>query len=204
MSANNLKDTYNKIAEDYFEDHKDDTWDDDHLSLFAGQLIPGAVVLDLGCGPGVESKKLCDKGLTVHGLDLSRELLMIAKRNTPEGAFIEGSMIDPLPYDDGYFDGVFAKASLLHVPKVKLDSVLNEITRVLKVDGIIHIAVKKGDGEKETTENDYGYEYKRQFSFWQPEELRDIFKRHGLTVLHEDAWLKPEVKTVWLKYILKK
>lgn len=204
MNTEDLKHTYNKIADDYFEDHKDDTWDDDHLSIFTEKLAPGSVVLDLGCGPGVESRKLNEKGLTVHGLDLSGELLAIAKKQTPEATFIEGSMLDPLPYDNDFFDGVFAKASLLHVPKKEIDFVMSEILRVLKKGGYLHLALKQGDGEKETTENGYGYEYKRQFSFWMPKELNELFAKYDLELIKKDKWLKPEVNTVWLKYILKK
>ena len=204
MDINQNEETYNKIAQNYFQDHKDDTWDDDFLEDFLKRLGPGSSVLDLGCGPGIESEKISRQGMKVFGLDISEELLKIAREKVPSGTFLQKNMLEGLPYPDGFFDGIFAKASLLHVPKDKIDDVIGEMKRAVKNGGIIHIAVKKGDGEQEITENDYGYEYKRSFSFWQPEELETIFKINNLNILNEKPWQNPGKKTIWLKYILQK
>ena len=204
MSEAELRNTYNTIAQDYHSDHKDDSWDNDYLEKFCEELTPGARVLDLGCGPGVDTKKLSHRHFELYGFDLSQELLEIAKKQTPSANFLQGSMLESLPYEDSYFDGIFAKASLLHIPKEKIDFVLNEIERVLKANGIIHIAVKKGDGEKVIVEKDYGYEYERFFSFWQPDELHNLFHRHGMGIIAEDSWQNTGHGTIWLKYILKK
>lgn len=113
-------------------------------------------------------------------------------------------MLSELPYGDEYFDGIFAKASLLHIPKERINFVFGEICQILKPNGILHIALKQGDDEKVVVENDYGYEYQRFFSYWQPEKLQDIFQQHNLKVLKQDTWTNPGKKTVWLKYLLKK
>ena len=113
-------------------------------------------------------------------------------------------MIDPFPYNDANFEGVFAKASLLHVPKESIGAVLREVYRILKPQGIFHVAVKKGTGEKHITENGYGYEYERFFSFWEDAELKKLFMDSRFAVVNESAWERPERNTVWLKYILEK
>ena len=204
MDTNKLADTYNKIASDYSKDHENDSWDSDFMDYFCEILFQNAKVLDLGCGPGIETKKLLMRGFDVQGFDLSEGLLKIAREKVPSALFLQGDMLAKLPYDDGYFDGVFAKASLLHIPKEKIDVVLSEICRILKPKGILHIALKKGDGEKIVVENDYGYEYQRFFSYWQPEELQDIFRQYNLKILKQDFWTNPGKKTVWLKYLLQK
>lgn len=51
-----LRKTYNIIAADYTKDHLDDTWDDDYRELFVNTLHEHSSVLDLGCGPGTDSK----------------------------------------------------------------------------------------------------------------------------------------------------
>jgi hypothetical protein len=62
--------------------------------------------------------------------------------------------------------------------------------------------VKRGNTEKEVSESDYGYEYKRFFSYWEPDELQQLFQEYGLTLLEEGSWTNPGKKTVWLKYLL--
>ncbi len=198
------RNTYDKIASDYYKDHKDDTWDNDFLEDFIKHLPLSSKILDLGCGPGIESKKMSDKDIDVCGMDLSPELIKIAKEHTPKATFIIGNMLETFPFVNNSFDGVFAKASLLHIPKDKIHLVIKEMARVLKTGGIIHIAVKKGDGEHEVIENDYGYEYKRFFSLWQPEELSKIFQEFNLKILSAEQWQNPGKKTIWLKYILQK
>lgn len=132
MDVKKLKDTYNKIAKDYAEDHAKDTWDDDFIDYFSKELPLGATILDLGCGPGTDVVKLVNKGLKIYGFDLSEELLKIASKRLPEAIFSQGDMLNGLPYEDDFFDGVFSKASLLHIPKDKIENVLKEIIRVLK------------------------------------------------------------------------
>lgn len=204
METRKLADTYDKIAHDYFKEHESDTWDNDFLELFSRILSLKAKVLDLGCGPGVETKKLHEKGFEVYGFDLSKELLDIAKVQTPGASFLQGDMLRELPYEAEFFDGIFAKASLLHIPKEKIESVLKEILRILKKNGILHIAVKSGNGEKEVKESNYGYEYERFFSFWSLEELKELFLKFNLTILKEGSWENFEKKTIWLKFLLKK
>ncbi len=204
METDKLAHTYNKIAGDYSKDHENDSWDNDFLDFFSEALFQGARVLDLGCGPGVETKKLSMKGFDVQGFDLSEGLLQIAREKLPFATFLQGDMLKRFPYADNFFDGVFAKASLLHVPKEKMDGVFDEIYRILKPNGILHIAVKQGSDEKEVVENDYGYEYERFFSYWQPDELNNLFLEHNLKLLKEDSWTNPGKKTLWLKYLLKK
>ncbi len=204
METNILADTYNKIASDYSKDHENDSWDNDFVDFFSEALFQNAKVLDLGCGPGVETKKLTLRGFDVQGFDLSEGLLKIAREKLPSATFLQGDMLSVLPYADEYFDGVFAKASLLHIPKEKINFVFGEICRILKPSGILHIALKEGDDEKVVVENDYGYEYQRFFSYWQPEKLQEIFQQYNLKVIKQDAWTNPGKKTVWLKYLLKK
>ena len=160
-------------------------WDEDFIQIFSRIVGKGAKVLDLGCGPGIETKKLVEKGLLVYGLDLSEKLLDIAKKDNPTVEFTQGDMRQ-LPYADGQFDGVFAKASLLHIKKDDIDQVLSEIRRVLRPKGIFHAAVKQGEGEKEETEDDYGYSYKRFFSYWQPDEFKRLLTERGFNITNSD------------------
>ena len=84
---NRLADTYNKIASDYAKDHENDSWGNDFVDFFCEALFQDAKVLDLGCGPGVETKKLTLRGFDVQGFDLSEGLLKIAREKLPSATF---------------------------------------------------------------------------------------------------------------------
>jgi ubiquinone/menaquinone biosynthesis C-methylase UbiE len=201
MNDENLRDTYNRIARDYNEDHKDDTWDDDYIQLFTDSLLENATVLDLGCGPGVDTAKLSSSGLSVEGFDLSDGLLEIAKGLNPGLTFTQGDM-RKLPYEDEIFDGVFAKASLLHIPKSDIHLVLQEMHRVVKNGGLIHIAIKGGEGEKSLKEDDYGYEYSRFFSFWDMDSFEAELLKCGFSITKKDTYQKNRSgHTVWIKIL---
>src|SRR3989338_2374515 len=107
-----LKETYNRIAEDWHRDHTSDDWWVEGTNAFIQKLPVGSHVLDVGCGSGVKSKYFIDHGFKVTGIDISDKLLEIARREAPEGEFKVLSMteLDSMPET---FDGVFAQASLL-------------------------------------------------------------------------------------------
>jgi len=196
-----LRSTYNKIAQDYHRDHAVDSWDDDYTGYFIDLLPRGAVVLDLGCGPGTDTKKLVAAGLVVHGFDLSDEFLRIAQEKNPGVDFIQGDM-RTLPYPTNIFDGVYAKASLLHIPKADMLQALREIFRVVTPGGVVHVAIKAGDGEREVAEDDYGYAYQRFFSYWSAADFCTIIRKGGFEIMrYEEVTLG---QTAWLKFLLQK
>ncbi|MBI2064544.1 MAG: class I SAM-dependent methyltransferase, partial [Candidatus Yanofskybacteria bacterium] len=184
-----LKSTYNRIAKDWFEDHKEDTWWISSTNKFVSFLKPGNLVLDVGCGAGIKSKYLIRKGLNVVGIDLSEEMIEIAKIEVPEARFKVADIIEPLEFDEK-FDGIFAQAVLLHVPKDDIKNVLTNLIDLLKPKGYLYIAVKglkEGQPEEQIIkENDYGYEYERFFSFYTPEELIDYLKELGMTIVYNE------------------
>ncbi len=204
MDFEKLRKTYNRISGDYTKNHAEDTWDDDFIDLFLKELPEKAIVLDLGCGPGTDSAKLAIPGHKLYGIDLSDELIKIASKQLPDYNFVQGNMTEPLPFENNFFDGVFSKASLLHIPKNEIQKVFAEIIRVLKRNGVLHVAVKKGTGEKSVVENDYGYAYERKFYYWQPEELKKIFIKNNFELLKENEYRKPGSETIWLKFLLRK
>lgn len=65
-----LKETYNQIAEDWHADHLNDDWWISGTDAFFSFLQPGGLVLDVGCGSGVKSNYLINKGLRVCGLSV--------------------------------------------------------------------------------------------------------------------------------------
>jgi ubiquinone/menaquinone biosynthesis C-methylase UbiE len=109
-------------------------------------LKPGESVLDCGCGTGtlaVVAKRRVGPSGSVHGIDLSRDQLAVARDKVRKQGldieFHEGS-IDELPFPDVSFDAIFSTLMLHHVPERVKRGAFREMRRVLKPGGRIVIA----------------------------------------------------------------
>ncbi len=200
-----LKSTYDKMAEDWFKDHNNDTWWQDGTNKFLSFLPKGATILDVGCGGGFKTKYIADKGFKVLGTDFSEKMVEISKREFPSCEFdvLDIYNIDTYP---GNFDAIFAQAVILHVPKNRVIEVLQKMKNKLNNGGFLYIGVKSvredNIDEKVTVENDYGYEVERFFSFFTQEELRNYFTKLDLEVIWEDS--TSSGKATWLQIVGKK
>src|SRR5690554_3530482 len=114
---------------------------------FLRLLPPNPSVLDFGCGPGHESKRMA-VGARVLGLDFSEKSIEIARERAPECRF-EVMDLRRLDSRIGRFDGVFACASLIHINPRELPGVMQNIRGVLKDNGYAAIIVQDGMGVKE-------------------------------------------------------
>ncbi|HEU0072728.1 MAG TPA: methyltransferase domain-containing protein [Dehalococcoidia bacterium] len=129
-----------------YADHSSDRT---HLSRlherFRDLLTPGACILELGCGPGHDAAALAALELEVTGLDPARGLLTEAKRyDAIRYRLVQGDARG-LPFASGSFDGVWACASLLHVPKSDVATALAEAFRVLKEGGVLFTSMSEGE-----------------------------------------------------------
>ena len=200
-----LKSTYNKIAEDWTKDHNDDTWWQEGTNHFLSFLPKGAVILDVGCGAGIKTRYIADRGYAVSGIDFSEKMIEIAGRENPD---LEFNVLDVYELEklNKKYDAVFAQAVLLHIPKARVVEVLNKMKDLLNPEGLLYIAVKgiKDDGveEKIITENDYGYEYDRFFSYFSPIELRGYFEKLNMQIVWDSE--KDRSPTNWFQLIARK
>lgn len=201
----NLRETYNRTAENYFQDHKNDDWWKPGVDEFISFLSQGAMVLDVGCGTGIKAKYLMEKGLRVTGVDFSDKCIEIAKIEAPGGKFIVSDMKD-LSGVRGLFDGLFAQASLLHISKKEVPEILNNLIVKLKIGGYFYIALKEKKGGKKDEEvvvdNDYGYEYERFFSYFTMDEVKSNLKNLGMKIYYEN--FTTSGKAPWIQIIARK
>jgi SAM-dependent methyltransferase len=111
---------------------------------FLGLLPEGGSVLELGCGAGNHASEILARGFALRATDGSPEMAEIASRrlNHP----VEAMRFDELD-DCEAFDGVWASACLLHVPKNELEGILRRIHRALKAGGVFYASFKAGDGD---------------------------------------------------------
>lgn len=139
----------NDITEEYYNTNAGD-FIDGTVNVDTGNLrerflkyIPaGGSVLDLGCGSGRDTKAFADAGYEVAAIDASSELC--ARASEYSGIAVRCMRFEQLEDVDRY-DGVFACASLLHVPEDDLPDILGRINRALKPQGVLYASFKYGD-----------------------------------------------------------
>ncbi len=103
------------------------------LKGFLALLPPGGSILELGCGAGNHSADMLAAGFKLRATDGSPEMAEIASRKL--GHPVETMLFDELNENEAY-DGVWASACLLHVPRDELAGILQRIRRALKPEGI--------------------------------------------------------------------
>lgn len=103
-------------------------------------------VADLGCGPGFGTAHLRDLGLDVFGVDLSPELVGIARRTFPDLQFDVASMA-ALDLPDGTLGGISSWYSLIHAAPEDVPTYLREFSRVLASGSPLVLAFFESDGD---------------------------------------------------------
>lgn len=114
-------------------------------SRFLRYLAPGSRILDAGCGSGRDLKAFRRAGYAAEGADGSARMCEVARRNS--GAEV---MLTDLAQIGGppRFGGIWANASLLHIPAGELPAVLRGFHAALLPGGIVYASFKQGSGEE--------------------------------------------------------
>ncbi|MEZ8990571.1 class I SAM-dependent methyltransferase [Vibrio breoganii] len=135
---------YNHNAQQFF----DSTIDVEMQSLYEKflPLIPtGGRILDAGCGSGRDSKAFLDKGFQVDAFDASAELTKLATELT--GLEVTQTTFLEFQSEPATYDGIWACASLLHVPEEELSPTFLHLSNYLKPSGVMYCSFKLGDSE---------------------------------------------------------
>ena len=138
-------------------------------------------ILDIGCGPGRDAKIFSEKGLVVTGIDLSRNMIEAAIRRVKDASFKVMDM-QKLEFEDRSFDGAWASACFLHIPKQDIASCLQEVHRVLKDQAVFYLSVKEGEGETLKADERYGG-VEKFWSFFQQTEIQTELSQAGFEVI---------------------
>ena len=135
---------YNKIAESYAKEFSEPS---DHIDDFLKLIPKNGKILDVGCGVGVDANYIQSKGFEVVGIDLSEEMLKLAKQKFP---YIDFRLMDirKINFEPNSFDGIFASFSLIHIPKKDIPNILKKFYQILKINGVIYVALHEGKSEE--------------------------------------------------------
>jgi SAM-dependent methyltransferase len=136
---------YDENAEDFFRRSVDADMAKGHAD-FAALVTPGGRILDAGCGSGRDTLALAKQGFRVTPIEASPKLAALASAHT--GLAVEVMTFDQIAWREA-FDGVWACASLLHVPRADLASAVGRLRDVLVPGGIFWMSFKYGTEERQ-------------------------------------------------------
>jgi SAM-dependent methyltransferase len=132
-------------------------------------LPPGGHILDAGCGSGRDAREFKRRGYRVTAIDASPEVARLA-------AEVIGQPVEVLRFQEmdnaAAFDGVWASAALVHVPRGEIDDVLVRLGRSLRPGGVLYVSFKVGEAE--------GSRNGRWFNDYTEESLAELLGRHPL------------------------
>src|SRR5664279_5468994 len=117
------------------------------------QGSPPFTILDFGCGPGRDLKAFEELGHLAVGLEGSARFVAMAKQ---QGRRVWKQDFLKLDLPVGRFDGVFANASLFHVPSQELPRILLELRATLKPRGVLFSSNPRGQNEEGWNKGRYG------------------------------------------------
>jgi SAM-dependent methyltransferase len=130
-------------------------------------------LLEIGAGPGRDSLYFQQAGLHVTCIDLSEEMVRLCQDKGLDAHCMDFYHLD---FPPGSFDAVYAMNCLLHVPKMQLPGVLDQIIHVLKPGGLFFCGVYGGQDTEGIWEDDV-YEPKRFFAMYEDDVLLEILSR---------------------------
>lgn len=111
-------------------------------------------ILDLGCGPGRDLKAFSDLGHTAVGLEGAPRFVAMARAWSGCDVWCQDFLRLDLP--DSFFDGIFANATLFHVPVAELPRVLRELRASLRPRGVLFSSNPRGNDEAGWNHGRYG------------------------------------------------
>lgn len=174
---------YDRCAQSWADEHGAPGYWAEEIARFQ-TLLPAGRILEIGAGAGRDAKELIKIGYRYVGTDISVGFLNVARRALPGHEFHEQSVYDlSFPGQDP-FDGFWASAVLLHIPKHRIDQALQRIKSVVRPGGVGFISLKDGTGEAVEVETVGGNELRRFFAYWSEPEFRSILARNGYTTQH--------------------
>ena len=165
------------------------------------QYLPAdASLLDLGCGGGHDAGDLAQRGYRVVGVDRTRALLSAGRRRYRSLPLVRADLRD-LPFQAMSFDGLWAAASLMHLPKPDARRALTDLCKLIRPGGLFAATVTHGVKSCLMTD---GWLPGRYLARWRKEEFARAVRRAGWKILELRVVTNRERKGRWLNLLAKK
>ena len=186
---------YDNNAQDFVADTKSVEFYDVQ-DRFIKYIPAGGFLLDFGCGSERDTKYFISRGFRVDAIDGSWEMCNLAKQTA--GIDIKQMFFAELN-ETAKYDGIWACASILHLPRDELRDVMNKMMRATKPEGYIYTSFKYGNFE--------GSRNGRCFTDFTEESFAEFIKEISQLEITE-MWISADVRPdrsdeKWLNVILK-
>ncbi len=146
---------YGQRAEDFWQGTRDHDVSQNVQALLRHMVgKPPFNILDFGCGPGRDLKTFSDLGHRPIGLDGTKAFTAMARIHGGCEVWHQDFLALNLPL--AHFDGVFANASLFHVPGQELPRILGQLRETLKPEGVLFFSNPRGDNQEGWQGERYG------------------------------------------------
>lgn len=183
---------YQTRAEAFWEGTRDHDVEQNIEALLRHIRVPAPfAILDFGCGPGRDLQTFARRGHSVIGLEGAPALAAMARIHSGREVWQQDFLGLDLPA--AHFDGVFANASLFHVPRQELPRVLRQLHETLKCGGVLFSSNPRGDNQETINGERYGAYY--DFPTWRSyltaagfDELEHYYRPPGLP-REQQPWL---------------
>lgn len=175
--------TYDRCAGAYEARFMDITPYKQTFDAFLRHVHDSGSLLDLGCGPGNVSRYLLSQrpSLALVGVDLSEEMIRIARRNVPQARF-EVKDIREIDFPNASFDHVVASFCLPFLYNEEAEALIGTLARITSKGGCIYLSTMMGSGSGYETTSFSG-SHQMFFNYYTKDFLDGLFGRNALTVL---------------------
>ena len=175
--AGRTLDHYERAAESFWRGTRDhDVSQNIEALLRHIEATPPYAILDFGCGPGRDLKAYAERGHVAIGLEGSQSFAEMARAHSGCEVWQQDFLQLDLP--PARFDGVFANASLFHVPSQELPRVLRELRITLKPSGVLFSSNPRGANQE-------GWNGQRYCCYYDLQHWRELVSAAGFTeIMH--------------------